>query len=138
MSDISLLAIVLLLGVMVGVVGTVAVYQAIAAGQVEEARREADEAVQAAREERDQLQAKINDYLESERAGQQQAAAEEAATRPAPPPPAQPPVVAAAPRPEPAASKKEELLPVPREDSEKPAATPRPSGFGPPKDFSAK
>ncbi len=141
LNDIGLLAIVLLAGLLIGVVGTLGVYNAVTSRQVEAERAETEQTIKDLEYERDQLQAQINDYAEAERnkrSAVEQPGAEEAPARPAKP---QRPVVGAAPRSEAGSTNKREGVPAPREDKTSAKATPAPdpaAGFGPPREYGNK
>ena len=135
-NDLGLIAIVLLLGILMGVVGTVGVYGAVASRQTEAEQTAAEETVKKLQEERDELQSRINDYLQAEqgkRQAMEQGVGEQTVQQPAPAKPPQapavaaaPPTVAAAPQQPPALAKNEEAEP------------PAPSGFGPPREPGVK
>jgi hypothetical protein len=136
MNDIGLLAIVLLAGLLVGIVGTLGVYSAVATRQGEDEQREAQETIKRLEEERDQLQAQLNEFAEAER-GKRQAVEQPAGEEPARP---QRPAVAAGPRPDAGLANKREPIAAPREDRTSAKAKPAPDtgGFGPPRDYGNK
>ncbi|HKI35451.1 MAG TPA: hypothetical protein VKA46_26575 [Gemmataceae bacterium] len=134
-NDIGLLIIVLLLGVLLGVIGTAGVYHSVAARQAEAERQESEEALKRAQEERDEALGRIDEYLAAERTSSvtaEQPSGLEPRPRPAPAAAPQRPPVAAAPRPaEGPAPKEREVTAPPREDAKN--APPAVSGFGPPR-----
>jgi hypothetical protein len=145
LNDIGLLAIVLMAGLLVGIVGTLGVYNAVAAHQADAEKAEAEETIRRLQDERDQLQAQLQDYAEAERnkrlAVEQPGAAEPPAHAGAAPRPevAAPRPEAAAPRPEAAPPKKREAVAAPREDRSSAKAAPDPAGgFGPPREYGNK
>jgi hypothetical protein len=141
LNDFGLLGIVLLAGLLVGIVGTLGVYSGVSSRQVEAERAEAEETIKRLTEERDQLQAQVNDYVAAERDQQLaggQHVAEEPRARPVVP---QHPPVAAAPRRDTGVSGKREGIPPPREDKTTAKAKPGPdggAGFGPPREYGDK
>jgi hypothetical protein len=139
MNDIGLLAIVLLAGLLVGIIGTLGVYNSVAAHQAEEEKKETEETIRRLTEERDQLQAQLNDFAESER-NKRQAVEQPAGEAPARPAQAQRPPVAAAPRPDAGLANKREPIAAPREDRSSAKAKPAPDtgGFGPPREYGDK
>jgi cell division protein FtsN len=140
LNDFGLLAIVLLSGLLMGVVGTLGIYNSVASHQAEVEQKEKEETIKNLEFERDQLQAQINDYAEAERNKNQvieQPGAEEGPARAVKP---QRPAVAAAPRPEAGAPKKGEKVPTRDEKTDtpaKPALDPN-AGFGPPREYGGK
>jgi hypothetical protein len=140
LNDIGLLAIVFLAGLLIGVVGTLGAYSSVASRQAEAGRQEAEEAAKRLEDERDQLQAQINDYVAAEKDKAQAAAAGVAAEPPARPAEPKGPAVASAPRQDTGSSGKREGVPAPREDKKSSAkAAPDPAGgFGPPREYPNK
>jgi hypothetical protein len=136
MNDIGLLAIVLLAGLLVGIIGTLGVYNSVAARQAEEEKRETDETIRRLTEERDQLQGQLNDFAEAER-GKRQAVEQPAGEERARP---QRPVIAGGPRPDAGLMNKREPVGAPREDRTSAKAKPAPDtgGFGPPREYGDK
>jgi hypothetical protein len=139
LNDLTLLAIVLLLGIFIGVIGTAAVYGSIASRQADAEQKEAQETVKQLENELQEKQARIDKYLEDEdnkRRALEQPGADEPRSQPAP-------AVAATPRAEPAPPTKREVVAAPREEGSgtpaptTPAPAP-PSGFRPPKQFDGK
>jgi hypothetical protein len=138
LNDIGLLAIVFLAGLLIGVVGTLGVYNTVASRQAEAERREVEEKAKELEDERDQLAAKLNDVAveQNDRQVSGQPGPEVAAGRPAQP---KHPDAASAPRKDTGASGKREGVPAPREDKSSAKAAPDPSaGFGPPRDYGNK
>ncbi len=135
LNDIGLLAIVFLGGLLIGVVGTPGVYNAVATRQAAAERQETEEKLKNLADERDELQTQINDYAEAER-NKARAAAEGGDEAPARP---KRPAVAAAPRIDAPAAKREGV-PAPRDDHKSSAkAAPDPAaGFGPPREYGDK
>jgi type II secretory pathway pseudopilin PulG len=137
LNDFGLLAIVLLAGLLVGIVGTLAVYSSVASRQGEAEQKEAQETIRSLQEERDQLQAQINDYVAAERdrnqAGEQPVAVEDVP---------QHSDIAAAPRRDNGSPSRREGVPPPREDKSTAKAKPRSSerapGYGPPREYGNK
>src|SRR5579885_1980710 len=92
LNDAGLLTVVLLLGVMLGVVGTVAVYNSVADRQAEAARRDFEEAVKNLQYDCDQKEAQLARYREEEE--NRRRAAEEAGGEEEPAPAAPKPTAA--------------------------------------------
>ena len=141
LNDFGLLAIVLLAGLLVGVVGTLGVYSSVASHQAEDEQKRSRGDDQELEEERDQLQAQINDYAEAERDQQlvvEQPGAEEPRAAPVAP---KRPAVAAAPRPDTGsrASARRCRRRARRRTSAKAKPAPDPAaGFGPPREYGNK
>lgn len=145
MNDIGLLAIVLLAGLLIGVVGTLGAYNVVATRQAEAEQREKDEAIKRLEEERDQLQGQINDFAEAERS-RGLVAEQPAVEAPARPTQTKRPAAAPAPRADAGSTGKREGVPAPREDrgnakagpGAKDGPDPAAAGFGPPHEYGNK
>jgi len=138
-NEVALLIVVLLFGILVGAIGTAAIYTRNAEQQAEAQASEDHEALQQAQQELASVRAQINDYQEAERKQQQaieQPIGTEPATRPAAP---QRPVVAAAPQTDIAKTKEKDkdkerdVVPPPHDEGSTPTTTAPPKvRFGPP------